>query len=380
MIGLMVLLQATVTAAPTSPPDSDIVIEARNVEDARRVLKSCKARRCPPNEEVKAALVLATRQFLAGDYGGSRGTLLVSRHRNARFEKTYPLEISDLHRALNSVSNLDGRPDSARISAFDATDALRAGLAADDPRIQLQRLDTARQLAREGRLVGATQLLDDVAAKAKRKGDYGVEAQALFQGAVLYAALASRIPAYRGTARRWRNRVIARDETEFAEYRNAIGLLDVQVAALNGKSGDREPMLTEVKPVEADTAFLIYEPVTRYAVSDNGLGYGGGGNTAPEWADVAFWVRPDGSVANVTVVGRSKSPPGSWLAKKTAAVERRRYAPLKRPSNDPGLYRVERYSMVYSLGLSTGSSIPVRSGQGLMETTDISAAHHSPAG
>lgn len=377
MIVAALMLQAVAPSAQSQDPD--VVVVARNVEGAKQVLDACIARRCPPDQEIKAALVYATRQFLAGDYAASRKTLLTSRHRNATFDKTYPVEVSDLHRALTTLSNLDGRPDGARISSLNATDALRAGLSPDDPLILVQRLDTARQLAREGRIIGATQIINDVAGKANKKRYYGVEAQALFQGAGLYAALANFNSDYRGAAKQWRNRIAQRREAEFTEYRDALSLLDAQIAAMAAKKGARQQVLTDVRPVGGGAAILLDEPVVHFAASENGRKGFDGGNTEPEWADVAFWVRPDGSVAAVKVIGRSKSPPGSWLERKLTAVAGRRYAPLKRPANDPGLYRVERYSMVYSLGTSRGSRIPTRSGEGQLETTDVTSAHQVPA-
>ncbi|MFV3517260.1 hypothetical protein ACNJD8_21870, partial [Mycobacterium tuberculosis] len=101
--------------------------------------------------------------MLDGDYPAARQTLLTARHRNAAFDKTYPMQVSDLHRALNRLSTLDGWRDSARLSAVDATDALRAGLPSGDPTILSQRLFSASQLAREGRIIGATQIYNDVA-------------------------------------------------------------------------------------------------------------------------------------------------------------------------------------------------------------------------
>lgn len=373
MIGLLLILQAGVAPASVPPANDDIVVFARNVASAKRTLEACIARQCPPSEEIKAALVYSTRQFLAGDYTPARQTLMRTRYRTAKFAPQYPTEVSDLHRALNSLANLDGHPDAARLSAFDATDALRAGLAPDDPLILLQRLDTARQFAREGRLDSSTQILNNVVSKAHKKGYYSVEAQALFQGAGLFAALAIADPAYRNGAKLWRNRIAERTESEFAEYRDALGLLDAQIAALAVRRRDRDRVLASAQPAAMAGAMLLREP----EVSDFGL-VGRDANTKPEWADVAFWVRADGSVADVVVLGRSKSPPGSWLARKLEAVAGRRYAPLKSPVDRRGIYRVERYSMVYPLLSVTESRMPVRSSRGHLETTDITVAHRNP--
>lgn len=375
IVSLLFALQ--VASSPVQPLErtDDIVVTGKLEEGAKRALTSCIARQCPPNEEIKAAIVYATRQFMAGDYSGARDTLLESRRRNAGYATQFPVDVSNIHRALNTLSNLDGRPDSARISAFDATDALRAGLAPDDPLILIQRIDTAGQFSREGRLVAARQILEDVASKAHGKGYYGIEAQALFRGAAIYGLMASKNPDYRATAARWRKRIANRTEPEFAEYRKSLPALDAQVAALSSKADKR---ITAAVPVAGDDAVLLYEPDTQFSVEGERR-LSSGGNTAPEWADVGFWVRPNGVIADVSVLQRSESPPGSWLTKKLQAVGARRYAPLKQPAGGPGIYRVERFSMVYEVVTVLESRVPVRSRRGRLETIDVTAAYKKPA-
>ncbi|MCU6453636.1 hypothetical protein LPN01_06065 [Sphingomonas sp. A2-49] len=377
MIVMAVLLQAAVSATgPAAVENKDIVIVGRSIDGARSSLAACIARACPPDQEIKAAIILAAREFLAGDYVEARRTLLASRGRNAKFAKNYPLQVSDLHRALNRLSVLDGRLESARLSAFDATDALKSGLPADDPQILLQRLDTARQLVRESRIVAAAEIFNDVAAKARKSGRYDVEAQALFRAASVYAALGSVNPDYRPTARRWMTRIEQRAEPEFAEYRDGLILLEAEIAALKAKpaNGGRD-----VRPLPAMAgAVLVHEPVVDFGTISGGRGPQSGGNTDPEWADVGFWVRPDGSVGDLHVLEQSKSRPGSWLAAKTKAVADRRYAPLKGVADPRGLYRVERYSMVYPLIPSTESRIPGRSTQGTLDMMDITTARRPP--
>lgn len=386
MIWLTMMLQAAIaplappapipsTPAPSvsasTPQGNDIVVVARN---GQAELEACVARDCPPDQEIKAALVVASRAFLAGDYSGARHVLLKTRGRTAKFDAAYPVAVSDLHRALNTMGNLDGRPDAARMSAFDATAALRAGLKPDDPLILLQRLDTASQLARETRIIAARQIYDDVVKRANKAGYPGVEAQAMFQAASLYTALASVDPGYRDAATQWVNRLEKRREPEFAPFREGIALVKLQIAATQAR-GKRGAVLANAKPLASREAFLLDEPAVTFSVSDPRFATVAGGNNRPEWADVAFWVQPDGSVRDLTVIGRSSSPPGSWLATKTEAVAKRRYAPF----TGAAIYRVERYSMVYSFGLQTGSHMPSRSARGLLNTTDVTAAHPAPA-
>jgi hypothetical protein len=386
MIWLAMLLQATSPAAQATPPGADaapagdIVVVGRGIESAQAALDACVARGCPPDQEIKAALVVASRRFLAGDYAGSRQTLLRTRGRTAKADAAYPLAVSDLHRALNTIGNLDGREDSARLSAFDATDALRAGLKPDDPLILLQRLDSANQLTRTGRIEAARQIYEDVVKRAAKNGYPGVEGEAIFQAATLYATLASINPNSRDAADRWAARLDKRQEPEIAQYREGIRLVKLQLAASKASPEQRAAMLAGAKPLATRDAFLLSEPDVTFNVSNpvsrsvQSGALSGGTSEKPEWADVGFFVRPDGSVGDVSVVAQSDVKPGSWLSIKTDAVAARRYAPF------PGapIYRVERYTMVHNYGEATGTHLKMRSARGILNTTDVTTAYHAP--
>ncbi|WP_298808961.1 hypothetical protein [uncultured Sphingomonas sp.] len=386
MIWLAMLLQATSPAAQSTPPGADaaptgdIVVVGRGIESAQVALDACVARGCPPDQEIKAALVVASRRFLAGDYAGSRQTLLKTRGRTGKADAAYPLAVSDLHRALNTIGNLDGRSSSAQISAFDATDALRAGLKPNDPLILLQRLDTANQLTRTGRIEAARQIYEDVVKRAAKNGYPGVEGEAIFQAATLYATLASINPRFRDAADRWAARLDKRDEPEIVQYREGIRLVKLQLAASKASPKERAAMLAEAKPLATRDAFLLSEPNVTFNVSNAGAattqsgGASGGSNDKPEWADVGFFVRPDGSVADILVVAQSEAKPGSWLSIKQGAVAERRYAPFK---GEP-IYRVERYTMVHDFSDATGTRLKMRSARGILNTTNVTNAYQAP--
>lgn len=71
----------------------------------------------------RQALEVDSRRFLAGDYAGSPQFLLKTRGRIGKADKTYPVAVSNLHPALDTMGNLDGCLVSARMSAFEATSA-----------------------------------------------------------------------------------------------------------------------------------------------------------------------------------------------------------------------------------------------------------------
>ncbi|MEH3158046.1 MAG: hypothetical protein PGN08_03415 [Sphingomonas taxi] len=381
LIASLLLIQAA--AQPPvdqdlSAADSTIIVRGSSLADSQAALDRCKAQHCSPDREIYAAITVASKQFVDGDYAGARHTLLASRSRNARYDARYPKPVSDLHRALVQMSRLDGRPFSARVSTFDATDALRAPTAPDDQAVMFQRLETGHQLAAESNIPDAIRLYDDVAADARQRGFDRVEAQAMFDAAALYASAASVDFQYRGAARRRAMLIEKRQEPAFQAVKDGLVLLKAKLAVLTMPMDKRSAYLAAATLPKVDDAILLSEPFPKYVETTAGLS--GSTSDFPEWGDVAFWVRPDGSVSAPRLIGQSAQVPGPWLGVKIKSVSERRYAPLRRPAGDPGLYVVERYSMVHNIQSKTGSALMQRDVNGMLVTTDITLAHKGPVG
>jgi hypothetical protein len=84
------------------------------------------------------------------------------------------------------------------------------------------------------------------------------------------------------------------------------------------------------------------------------------------WADVGFWVRPDGHVEEPEIL-RSHGDP-AWIKPVLSSVSGRIYAPMK--STD-GSYRVERFTYTSLMASNTDSRIRQRSAQGRIEYLDL---------
>ena len=95
------------------------------------------------------------------------------------------------------------------------------------------------------------------------------------------------------------------------------------------------------------------------------------GDATPQWADIAFWVAPDGTVRDIETVRTSPNAGGEWLKLVVEALSKRVYRPLQLASSEPGLRRIERYSLVYDVAAVKGSRIPVRSTISHVETLDL---------
>lgn len=377
MFVLAMMIQAAVSpSAVTGTTGNDVVVSGQGTAEKRKALAQCIADHCAPDKEISTAIGLASKEFIDGDYAGARSTLLKTRERNARYAARYPKPVSDLHRAIAGISRLDGRQFSARAATFDATDALKAAPVPDGKAVFLQRLETGNQLGFEGKISDAIRLYDDVARDARRLNYTNIEGRAMFEAAVLYAAAASVDFQYRGAAQFRAKQIEKRQEPEFAEFREGLILLKAKLASLSVRNADRSKAIAATNLPRVEDAILLSEPLPKYIGTTSGLS--GSTSNAPEWADVAFWVRPDGSVSEPKLLGQSAQAPGPWLAVKMKAVGQRRYAPLNRPADDAGLYVVERYSMVHDIQSKTGSTMLQRSVDGTLVTTDITSARIKP--
>lgn len=380
ILAAILFLQVSASASPLTPEVNDeVVVTATRLAGAKKALDACIVSHCRPDKEMKAALSYANQQFLAGDYPEALRTVRESRHRNDRYAAQYPFQVSDLARASSLLSNYDGRITASRIDARAATDALRAGLKSDDPIIQVQRLETAdRMLLNDGgdpfvRLNMALAIYDEVAAQARRIGNVPVEGHALFRKASVLTEVARDQPIYRDRALQAIAAVREHDGAAFAPFRSAGVMLQARIDVREGKAAEARRLLATLSDEERQSPLLIDEPFLDLS------GYQLENSTAddrPQWADVGFWVRPDGAVQDVEVVQQSKNSPGAWLKAKVANVEKRTYAPLPVGPDSPGVYKVERYSMIFDRVSGLGR-VRIRNDGGRLTTMDVTTAQGS---
>ena len=86
------------------------------------------------------------------------------------------------------------------------------------------------------------------------------------------------------------------------------------------------------------------------------------------WVDVGFRITPEGKVSDVQVL--HKRGDTFWARPLLASIGGRRYTPGR--VNDPGSYRVERYTYTSAYERQTGSHMVDRSPNGRVEYFDMS--------
>jgi hypothetical protein len=354
MLALGVAQSAAPQEEPSPPEQNSIVVIGRRPADTATALARCLAQRCPAREDVALSLAHAQTQLIAGDYHGSRQTLLAARSRNKGYAKELPTDVGDLHRANARVASLNGLRDASRAGGFDVVDALKAGLPKGDGRILVARLEVGAAFARNGQLRAALDQYDRVARDAHKRGETRVEGLALFQTAALLAAVASEYPPYVRSARAAAAKVERSTTPEWAPFRDAVRV----IPAIIGPARDRPRLLDEavrgMAPRPPGEPFLLYSP----AVDFSSQGLTAGDRT--EWVDLRYRIAQNGTVADVSTVRSSDGAHRSWIALATEALHGRRYAPQQLGPGEFGPLRTERVSFVSDFTSITRSRIPHR--------------------
>ncbi len=375
---MLLLVVALIQAASTPPAHSavlqekPIIVVGHTVAESERALADCIARGCSPKEEIDASLAHAENQYLVGDYEHAYETLVRARHRNAKYSRDLPVDVSDLMRATGRLAALNGLARSARINSIDALDALKSGLPENDRRILAQRLAVGDSFARDGRIIAARDVYSNVAKQAHAAGEKRVEGYALFRIAGLYIAAAKVDYSYRNAALDALRVIDETTDPDFAAFRQGAKVLRCRLAGDKGdplgincvKSNDAGPTTTAelvyAPPIDLDVR--IQDVSTVVVVQ---------GDPKPQWIDVSFWIAPDGSVHDIDTVRQSPNASGPWLDRVSESISKRVYRPLRLAATDPGLRRIERFSLFYDRVPIKGTRISGRSVIPRVETLDL---------
>jgi hypothetical protein len=372
-------------AAQDTSDDSDkpIIITGHRLSDLKKKLDECLARKCPPDQDIAASVALAEEQFVGGSYADARTTLKGSLSRNKDQAKGYPVPVAGLYRADSRIAGHIGSGDDYRIETFSIVDALKAGLPDDDPRVLAAQIEVGDMMARYGQVDAAVQRYDDVARRAHKLGQFNVEGTARLRVVALYCSIAEvnksaeavYLPSARDVAKS-----LARDTNPVIKpYGSAATLLVAKVSAKRGDESAIAAMTALYQQLGASGArpSLVYQPPLKgmggpYDGSIKGSDWSliNSGTLIGQWADITFWVKPDGTVSDVDVLrggigglsGPRKPDPKFnpvWTIPLINQIAGRRYTPLTMDKDSPGIMRVERYTFTAWLVTKTESRLPI---------------------
>jgi hypothetical protein len=379
------LLIAGVNSPATANDEAprEIVVTARSLKDTGADLKACLARKCPPDQDIKASLAHAENQFVEGNYRDARSTLVNALGRNRKHKGQYPIEVSDLLRANGNVAAHLGEANVYRLSVLDMRDTLKSALKSNDYRVFGAEIEVADSRMKLG-------YLDEASDKYLE-----VEKRALSVGLPQVAAIAR----LRDLSLR-----VQRAETEKTEFRKKEALDGID-AFLNAPTGGSEDIKIAAEILKSrldrasgnsDTAdrliaryaslggtnrpVLLYSTPIKMNEAQAARAMAGGSDlnrigtqvVENRWVDVGFWIGADGKVDAPEIL-RNKGDT-DWADVVLKAIKTRIYAPLKMEGDDAslGVYAIERYSLTAQYENDvTGTRIRQRSPVARIERTDL---------
>jgi hypothetical protein len=159
--------------------------------------------------------------------------------------------------------------------------------------------------------------------------------------------------------------------------RMAAQVLLARLDRAAGKLDSSNALVDEMRTLHTKQPILLFAPKLnlspRLAEGDDAEGDGGSttrlmatDNFDDRWADIGFWVTPDGKVRDAEIL-RSRGRP-DWTKQLLQSIGGRVYAPLDDPD---GSYRVERYSYTARYMDVTGSRMRQRSPNERIEYVDL---------
>lgn len=351
--------------------DEIVVVGHRAEQD----LAACLARSCPPAEEVEASLQASVEQFADGRYNDAQRTLQGAIRRNHDHAAELPGPVSSLYATLATVAEHQGDERLWLQSARNNVVVLRQHLGETHLATLGQELSFADHLIGLGSEISAVGIYRKVQRTAAQLGQGDLAAGAAFRRAWL--ALLSRRDE---EAERVADEAVALaggDNRIMLELRD---ILRARIAIHRGNDGAVEQLAARLRQSAAEKPRLIFAPPledinpARNAVQRTPMH-----DPAIRFADIGYWIRPDGRTSGSEVLRDAGL--GPWSPGILRQIGQRRYIPLSIDPGQPGIYRIERYTVRGTIGTPSDSRIRVRMGDlsfhvvDLTETEAMSAAH-----
>jgi hypothetical protein len=144
-----------------------------------------------------------------------------------------------------------------------------------------------------------------------------------------------------------------------------------------GKAGGPEPVLLVSPPYALDAATAA-ERVNGAQDLRDLRNVGAADLSGIQWADVGFWVRPDGRTEDIEILRGSRGR--GWMKPALDQIAARRYSASGGAGAEGGVYRVERFTMAAEYQTPKGSLISRRVAKGGYEVLDLTEAPAAPPG
>lgn len=357
---LLALAMQSMTAAPQTPEADEVIVVGRRAE---KDLKECLQRQCPPAEEVEASLQAAVEQFAAGHYADAHRTLQKAIHRNKKHAAELPGPISSLYATLATVAEHEGYKSIWKHAARQNVVLLREHLGAATPATLTEEIRRADDMLG----LGMPDVADGIYKKVQRLGVDGghrtIAAAATYRRAWL-ALMRDRFAEADRLAREGAT-IAGPSQPAMIEVRD---VLLARIANRRGDTGAVEALATRLRQSATQTPTLLFAPPVEDINPPPGTSdrYD---RDPVRWADIGYWIRPDGHTADVEMLRTSGL--GQWRVGILKHVSARRYVPLALDPSSPGIYRIDRFTVRAIFGVPLGSRIATRMGALTVHVVDL---------
>lgn len=361
MLGPALLLLAQTATPPAAATDDIIVIGSR----AEEALAACLERNCPPAEEVEASLQASVEQFVAGRYGAARQTLQAAIKRNRAHAAELPGPVSSLYATLATVAEHQGDTRLWTASARNNLLTLRKHVGSANRATLMEQLAFGDAMLGIGQSRAADSTFSAVQRLAIEQDHAALASAATYRRAMI--AFAERD--YKA-AQRFADQAVRLAGPDARLMANLRDTMNARIAIRKGdtdavdalaarlrQSPDQQPRLLYAKPISDINRFTDGALLNPWHDSDI------------RYADVGYWIRPDGTTAGVEVL-RDKGL-GQWRPGIVKNVGERRYVPLDVAAGHPGIYRIDRFTVRATIGEATGTRIARRVGRLSVHIIDL---------
>ena len=362
MTGPLLLLLAQVAAPSTPAEPRDVIVVGHRAE---KELAACLARNCPPAQEVEASLQASVEQFADGRYTDARRTLQRAIARNKRHAATLPGPVSSLYATLATVAEHEGDTQLWKTAARNNVVVLRSNLGAANVATMTEQIRFADDFVG----LGQPALADGIYAKIQRiafaHGQPDLAAAAAFRRAWL--ALARQRDR---EATRFADEAVTLADTQRPMMMQMREIVRTRIAVRKGEEQAVDQLAARLRQSASAQPMLVYAPPIDDVNPPPGDASSPSTNDdAIRFADIGYWIRRDGHVEDVEMLRTNGL--GQWKPGIVRHVSARRYAPMRLPDGEPGLYRIDRFTVRGTVGVPTGSRFRRRMGNLTVHVVDL---------
>lgn len=384
---LCLLAYAATAAAPVWA--QDIVVTGKSLKQTEADLRACLARKCPPDEDIKATLAHAENLFVSGDYKNSRATLKDSLGRNRKHGGAYPVPVSDLLRANGRIAEQMGEARDFQLSVLDMRDTLKKGFGENDFRTLVAQIEVGDSRAKLGFGDEAERIYKEVESKAIAANQPRVASFARLRQALQWRARFDDSPSdfNHSQLEKRLNQLINQPLEQSSDFVLAAEVIRAKADRKSGSTATTEALIKRfAEQGGATRPILLYaEPLQRIDMQ-KGLAPGEPDlntlnrltalQSRGQWADIGFWIDANGRVTDIEALRTWGEK--SWLKAVIANIAKRVYAPLRKDGGTaPGFYMIERYTLTARFeDDNTGTRLRQRQATPRVERIDLTPENY----